>query len=148
MIEATRTKAIHKAVLLLFGGLAALGAAGCGGGSREVSGTVSYRGRPLASGTVLLLAGDGRPYNGAIGPDGSFTIKDVPTGEARVAVTSFAPADPERPSWAGAVLPAANGRMATLTGIVSTIPPRYGDLGQSGLAVTVEEDTRLDLDLE
>jgi hypothetical protein len=147
MFKVTRTKT-RKAVLLLFGGFVALSAAGCGGGSREVSGTVSYRGRPLASGTILLLAGDGRSYNGTIGPDGSFTIKDVPAGEARMAVTSFAPADSERPSWAGAVVPAANSRVATRTGTVSAIPPRYGDLGQSGLAVTVEEDTRLDLNLE
>jgi hypothetical protein len=148
MSRTTQEKTMNRTTITLFVALAALGIAGCGGRPGQVSGTVSFRGRPLAAGTVLLLASDGRPYDGTIGPDGGFVIKDVPTGDAQVAVTSLAPAGAERPSWAGALLPAANSRVGALAGTASAIPPRYGDLGQSGLTVAVGEDTRLDLDLQ
>jgi hypothetical protein len=126
--------------------MAALAACGCGGGPRQISGTVSYRGRPLSDGTVLLLASDGLPYDGKIGPDGRFTIADVPGGKARVAVTSFAPAAEMAPRDG---LPQARfRRTATPTDRTSLLPAHYGDLAVSPLTVNVEEDTELNLDLE
>ena len=55
----------------------------------QVSGTVSYRGRPLPDGTVVLLDSEGQAHHGQIGADGYFAIPKVPRGEARVAVTSL-----------------------------------------------------------
>src|SRR5690242_15554338 len=71
--------------------LAALACAGCGRVG-QVAGKVSYREKPLPDGTVMLLASDGRPYDGKIEPDGSFLIRDVPAGTAKVAVTSMSAA--------------------------------------------------------
>jgi hypothetical protein len=118
---------------------------GCGLATSTVSGTVRYRGTPLPDGTVMLLANDGTAHHGAIQPDGSFAIPKVPTGPARVSVTSNEPVlvgkDPER------------GREprideTTIRRSCSRIPLCYGDLQTSGLGVEVIcGRTSLDLEL-
>ncbi|MBO0699966.1 MAG: hypothetical protein J2P46_16330, partial [Zavarzinella sp.] len=54
-------------------------AAGCGS-TTTVSGTVTYKGAPLSGGSVTLVSGDGVAHSGAIQPNGTYTIPDVPTG--------------------------------------------------------------------
>ena len=79
-----------------FGALLVLAAAagGCGKSTATLSGTVTYRGRPVTSGEVVFLAADGRTVAHApIGPDGYYTVQGVPPGQARVAV------DNPPPSW-------------------------------------------------
>jgi hypothetical protein len=61
MPRTTQGKKMNRTTFTLFVALAAVGAAGCAGRTGQISGTVLYRGRPLAAGTVLLLASDGRP---------------------------------------------------------------------------------------
>jgi hypothetical protein len=70
-------------------GLLAL-AAGCQG-KGDVSGTVTYEGRPLVFGTVLFEGSDGGLRQSNIGTDGSYTVRGVATGEAKVAVSSLNP---------------------------------------------------------
>ncbi len=146
MSATTRQTRTGGRVGVLAGLMAALAAVGCGGGAGQVSGTVSYRGQPLSDGTVLILASDGRPRDGRIGPDGRFTIADVPAGEAKVAVTSFAPV--EMPAGRGGLPQAGFRRTDVPMERTSLLPPRYGDLAASGLTVRVEEDTEINLDLE
>jgi hypothetical protein len=104
---------------------------------------VSYLGRPLSDGTVLLLASDGQAYQGQIGPDGHFTIPEVPRGEARVTVTSLV----EGPRNGGGAWGGGHGRVGPQAPTYSRIPMHYSDLAQSGLTTTVTDDTALDLDL-
>jgi hypothetical protein len=127
---------------VLFGLLvvAGIGCGKCG----QVSGTVSYDGKPLPEGTVLLLASDGQAYHGKIGPDGHFTIPEVPRGEARVAVTSLA----DVPHSGGPVGGGGFSRVGQQAPMQSRIPMQYGDLTQSGLTATVTVNTTLDLDLK
>ena len=79
-----RTRRILAALLL-----ATL--AGCGGGAR-VSGSVRYQGKPVLSGSVIVLHADGTACSGVIQPDGTYTVSGVKPGPARLGVLSPDPA--------------------------------------------------------
>ena len=61
---------------------------GCGKSHADVSGSVSYHGRPVVYGTVSVIGSDQMTYYGHIQPDGTFTVRHVPVGPARVGVYS------------------------------------------------------------
>jgi hypothetical protein len=65
-------------------------AAGCGGRG-DVSGKVTYKGKPLVWGTVQFEGSDGMLKQGNINSDGSYAVQGVKTGEAKVAVSSVNP---------------------------------------------------------
>ena len=67
-----------------------LAAVGCGGRG-DVSGVVSYKGKPLVFGTVQFEASDGTLKQANIETDGSYSIPGVPVGKAKVAVSSDNP---------------------------------------------------------
>jgi hypothetical protein len=67
--------------------LAALGCAGKG----DVSGRVTYKGKPLVWGTVQFEGSDRIVKQGNINPDGTYSVRGVATGEAKVAVSSINP---------------------------------------------------------
>ena len=71
---------------LAAGPLAAL--AGCAAGKADVSGRVTYKGKPVASGTVIARGPDGIEMVGSIQPDGSYTVQGVTAGQVRFAVVS------------------------------------------------------------
>jgi len=112
--------------------LAALGALGCQGRG-DVSGTVTFGDRPVKFGTVLFEGSDGVARQGNIEKDGSYSVRDVASGQARVTVNSPNPRSitmtskgdrkpepfPDVPDW-------------------FPIPREYGDLATSGLTYTVK----------
>jgi hypothetical protein len=138
--------------------LALVAAVGCGQGQRtgDVSGVVRLDGRPLASGQVTFLsqAPGARACFAAIADDGSYTIRNCPTGPAVISVETFAPAntpadfdegkfDPAHPEKVP--LSEADRKMrrekreeaeAAARKYVP-IPARYRDLPRSGLSYTV-----------
>src|SRR5262245_6858564 len=61
-------------------------AAGCGRRMGDVSGVVTYKDRPLTSGTIQFLAADGVPYFAEIKSDGTYALK-VASGEAKVVIS-------------------------------------------------------------
>ena len=67
--------------------LAALGCAGKG----DVSGKVTYKGKPLVWGTVQFEGSDHLVQQGNINGDGTYTVRGVATGEAKAAVSSINP---------------------------------------------------------
>jgi hypothetical protein len=83
-----------KNVYRLAGGLLALGsfiiglAAFASGGSATVTGRVTFLGRPVIWGSVVVVGPDGRSAAGRIEPDGTFTVANAPTGEVAVSVAS------------------------------------------------------------
>ncbi len=83
-MSCTRSAAVRFRILV--GGIAllALTAIGCRG---NVSGKVTYKDKPVVFGTVLIQGRDGL-RQGNIAPDGTYSVRDVATGEARVAVNS------------------------------------------------------------
>jgi hypothetical protein len=72
-------------------------AAGCGGGSgATVTGTVTFNGQPVESGTISFFPEDGKsaPAGGEV-HNGSFSVKNVSPGKNRVAVSSHGGKGPE-----------------------------------------------------
>jgi hypothetical protein len=87
--DATRPAAWAVLVLAL-GGLT-----GCGGPELgTVTGVVTYRGEPVATGQVSFLGADGVPVCGEIDPDGTYRATGVPVGEAVVTVVLTPPREP------------------------------------------------------
>ncbi len=127
--------------------------AGCGGGTGSVTGTVTYKpkGKALVSGTVMVLAADGKPRYGEIAADGRYTVADVPVGKCKVTVSSpdssgqvnrGAEGDPAaagRPKMPGREAPGAAAKAVPLapTGWFA-IPDKYGDVNKSELSVDVQ----------
>ena len=70
--------------------LLASAAVGCAGRG-NVSGKVSYQGKPLVWGTVQFEGSDGVVKHGNIQPDGTYTVEGVATGPAKLAVSSVNP---------------------------------------------------------
>jgi len=82
---------IRKAACLILCAVAGVVAgAGCGTGNAlapaNISGGVTYNGKTVPGGVVKFVASDGAQYTGDIGPDGTYSVADVPTGELIVVV--------------------------------------------------------------
>lgn len=75
---------------LLVAAVTLAGAAGCGG-TGTVSGKVSYRGRPVVVGSVIILSADNTARSGVIEADGTYVVKQVRPGPVRIGVTSRDP---------------------------------------------------------
>lgn len=70
--------------------------AGCSGGVGDVSGKVSYKNKPVVFGSVSFVGSDGIPRSARINPDGTYTVKDMAVGEAKITVVSDLPAEPSQ----------------------------------------------------
>jgi hypothetical protein len=124
--------------------LLALSSVGCGGASGTVMGKVTYQGKPVVCGSVMVIGSDKLPHYGEIKEDGSYAVAGVPAGPAKLTVTSLDPRTPplarpdpargtttQRPtdtSWRPAVDPRK----------WFAIPDKYGDPEQSGLTLQVK----------
>ena len=85
-IDARTLLAAMFNLCMLLLSLAAL--AGCAPGKGSVAGKVRYKGKELTAGAVQLETSAG-VFVGNIGPDGSYVVKDVPTGTAKVGVSAM-----------------------------------------------------------
>ncbi|MEW4566314.1 hypothetical protein AB1L88_00460 [Tautonia sp. JC769] len=111
----------------------------------RVSGTVTYQGQPLESGTISFISTDpARPNaNGTIGPGGSYELQTrepsdgAELGEYQIVVSDIDP---------NAMNTALPGEPLELT---SKLPPKYQSPTTSGLTRTVERGgNTFDFDLE
>jgi hypothetical protein len=94
---------------------------GCAG-QGDVSGVVKYQGKPLTAGTISFYDEGRGVWSGAIATDGSYSIKGVPIGKAKIAVTT-----PMAISMPGGPPPAKSVQ----------IPEKYSDPTKSNLAYQV-----------
>ena len=112
-----------------------LGTAGCQGGKKvpvgEVSGKVTFEGKPVAAGLVSFMnsqAGAGDEAN--LNPDGTYAIKlPLPVGEYKVIILPpivYQRVDPRGPEV---------GDFA----VTKEIPQRYRAIGTTDLKATVKE---------
>ena len=114
---------------------------GCGTKRGDVSGKVTYQNTPLVYGTVVIFGRDGIPLRGAIQPDGTYSIKGVPAGPARLAVVSELPPAklPKKKKSSDKLPPPPTGSPSVeVPKGWFEIPAKYGDPNKSGLEFTVQ----------
>jgi len=140
---------------------------GCGAGRGDVRGRVTYRGKPLRLGDVMVVGSDSLAYYGQIKEDGTYLVRGVACGPARLAVDSPDPrADglarrrqksgrPQLPAKLekihGVKLPARSRSEPPKAdaGKWFAIPRRYGSHETSGLTLTVGRGNNAhDIDLK
>ncbi len=130
--------------LIVFALLLTGSGVGCGRSLSTVSGRVSLQDQPVAEGSVVLYCEDQQIVRGLIGPDGAYSIPNVPRGDVRVTVVppvrmpdGFGKKYETPPVIDGPIIPAASpdkrGPLA--------IPPRYGIPEESGLSLKVVRDS-------
>jgi hypothetical protein len=114
----------------------------------DVSGKVSYQGKPLVFGTVQFEASDKTIKQANIKEDGTYSIAGVPVGEAKVAVSSINPQSSDfQPLHRGENLPPPKPR-PKLPGWFP-IPTDYQDLSKAKLTYTVTRGQNThDIDLK
>lgn len=116
---------------------------GCGTGTGDVTGTVTYKDKPLPGGTVTFLDAGGTFYQSEIQPDGTYEVIGVPVGEAKVAVTYV---DEKINEFARDLSKSARGQQKGAMPKVNAkeifqIPDQYSDHGNSGLTTPVTKGT-------
>ena len=134
--------------------LVAVSLAGCSG-TTDMSGKVTYQGKPVVFGSVVVIDSDGTPKSGSIQPDGSYRVSGVKPGSVKVAVSS-----PQPP---GSVPPKkSRGREEDLdkpqheeppapAEVIKNwfvIPNKYGDPTRSELTVEVKSGEPSNIDLK
>jgi hypothetical protein len=126
---------------VLFAGLLLAGMSGCGSSKASVSGKVSFRGKPLAMGTVYMVASDGIQVPASIGEDGSYKIDQIMSGKVRISVNSPKP----EPVNSATAARARKGLPAAAATVPSPdlakwieIPEKYGDTATSDLTTELK----------
>jgi hypothetical protein len=67
-------------------------AAGCSKSKGTITGTVKLKdGTPVSAGTITFWSADNHPSQGTLKSDGSFSVGDVPVGDAKVTVETPPP---------------------------------------------------------
>ena len=137
-----------------------LAGAGCSS-SGTVTGKVTYKGEPLAGGTVLFVSEGRGSVSAQIGRDGAYTAEKVPTGTVQIAVETQsvkgsepAPQATRQMPPAGLELPKAAENSPIYKSRAGArryteIPKKYSDPKTSGLTCTVSGgNQKYDIPLE
>jgi len=132
-----------KRLALLLLGLGLVPLVGCGGGTAEVTGTVTLKNQPLPNGTVTFFPEKGDPVATFV-DNGTYTVPSVPYGTYRVSVMP----NPEPPGTTtsksgrtlkpGEVDPTAKGA-APKKAPGPTVPEKYKSADTSGLTCQVDK---------
>jgi hypothetical protein len=119
-------------------------ATGCGAKTTAINGTVTYQGRHLTGGSVIVYCQNQQIVRGIIDSEGHYTIPNVPTGTAMVTVHSHTPI-PAGFQLRQTLPPVNNGPIspsvdASKPGDAVIIPERYTVPEESGLALNVDRN--------
>jgi len=129
---------------------------GCSGGLSTVSGKVTYKDKPVTTGSVQFMGNDGNPAVADINSDGTYTLKIRP-GDFRVAITSVDKAKEEerqkkmkewRESAKGGTGPRTPPPIDRNAPSISLIPEKYNTFDNSTLTATVKSGTNKDVNFE
>lgn len=127
-------------IIVLVGAMSMTG----GGRKSEVTGKVTYKGKPVIYGAVILVSSDGAAAAaGPIKPDGTYTVTGMKPGEVRVGVISRDPAVQQRQHnkrWAKITRPV---EQASLKAPVDRkkwffLPPKFEEPETSGVSFTLK----------
>jgi hypothetical protein len=126
--------------------LLALAAIGCGGRG-DVSGKVTYKGKPLVWGTVQFEGSDKVVKQGNIERDGTYLVEDVAAGAAKAAVSSINPSSSDFQPLEREGRPPRKPRPEVKGWF--PIPTEYQDLSKPKLTYTVKRgENTIDIDLK
>ena len=118
------------------------GVSGCGS-AVKVEGKVTYRGRPVRCGSVIVVCADRTARSGIIGPDGSYSVKGLPPGTVKMGVVSRDPS-----SGRSVVRDGKRVRPEKVEGWFA-LPQKYEAPEGSGLGCTVDSGrVTYDIDLK
>jgi len=111
-------------------------ALGCGR-TAEVTGKATLNGKPIASGSVTILAADSMTYSGQLNEQGEYQIFDVPRGSAKVSVAS-----PDPSKLAAGMSAVKKSKTPAVPASTPAgwfpIPAHYADFATSGLRLEVQ----------
>jgi hypothetical protein len=139
---------------------AALVLTGCGGGrpgTASVTGTVTFKGKPVTAGTVLFIAADdSQSASAELSPEGTYAMPAAPVGPVKVAVQTATfrsrpavAAGAKPPPGVSASVPQYRPVDNHVGTVYVPIPPRYEKAGTSDLTLTVKKGTQtLDIALQ
>jgi hypothetical protein len=149
MIRHHASRILYTAVAAFV--LVAALAVGCAGGDKpaSASGHVTYNGKPVTSGTVVLVAPDGKTSNpGPVQPDGTDSITASPAGTVKVVFDNPPPPRPTAPPGqkAAANDPEAKEKAEEAARYVPT-PPKYKDPNQSGVTLNLKRGNNPNSDI-
>lgn len=118
---------------------------GCSSGTADVTGSVTYNGKPVKTGTVTFFVDGATPKAGQISADGTYKVTGVKIGAAKVTVASPDPStpdpdkmkrDPNNVKGGGGKRP--TGGTGKASGDWVPLPAQYADFTKSGLSYTVQ----------
>src|SRR5262249_16649633 len=112
--------------------LVALLAAGCAPGWGNISGTITYQGKPLPTGTIVFYDAANRAPSAGIKAAGENTVSHVRAGTAKIAIVM-----PLDIPFKGGLGGAGDGKKSEPSK-VPTLPAKYADPEKSGLTLAVK----------
>jgi hypothetical protein len=107
--------------------------------SANVSGRITYQGRPVTYGSVVFRCSDDSARSAAIKPDGTYAVENVSQGNASIAVISRNPAL-GRSAWRPLKAASVGKQAATQDSAVKSwfpLPSTYEDPRTSGLSCEI-----------
>jgi hypothetical protein len=116
-----------------------------------VIGKITFEGKPVSFGSVVMVGVDNQPVQGSIQPDGGYALQGVAYGLVKVAV--FSP-DPTPASLPDGVVLREGRKVAGSPPRIDPkhwfpLPEKYSNHESSGISLTVErEQTKFDIDLK
>jgi hypothetical protein len=143
--------------------LGVVGVAGCGPGRGDVKGRVTFLGKPVVFGGVVMMGSDDKSVTGNIDAEGNYTVRGVRAGAVRVAVVSPDPASvyADRLKGVKSMLPKRKqDRLAHLPSAPDGAPPfdrskwfplprQYEQVETSGITATIHSgDNTFDIELK
>ena len=107
--------------------------AGCGAGFGDVSGKVTFKGKPFTGGVIVFYDAQNGAPSAEIKEDGSFIVKNVGAGPAKVTI----------------VPPLALAAPGLAPSRTSQLPVKYASVEESGLTFTIKRGPQtIDIPLE
>lgn len=138
-------------------------AAGCGQGTCDIQGRVTYQGKPVVYGGVLVVDDHGKTVSAGLDDEGHYVATGVRTGAVRFAVISSGPSstappnsrkneikDGQEPDQGARAKPAATASVAAKSDPKwQPLPKQYADPEVSGIATVVKRgDNTFDIELK
>jgi len=131
--------------------LLAVAAGGCGRKTATVRGKVTYQGKALTMGNVIIVSEDGKATaRGTIQPDGKYEVTKAPTGKVKVGVSNPPPAGaPGGQPLSGSPNDPETKQAAALAAAYVPSPDTYTNPEKSGLTFEVPSGGKtIDIDLQ